>query len=102
METIYYLKTLDSSLRSLDSTATQTQSRSCFLQHSSSRYINMARTCNERGERLRDRAQLVADRAADGGRVLRQARRLRAARVLREVEERHLLRGSANYVTKLV
>ena len=59
-------------------------------------------TCDKRGERLRNRAQLVADRATDGGCVLRQARRLRAARILRQVKERHLLRGSLCYVTKLV
>ena len=59
-------------------------------------------TCNKGGERLRDRAQLVADRAADGGRVLRQARGLRAARILREVKEGHLLRGSPRHVTRLV
>ncbi len=44
---------------------------------------------------LRKRAELVADRAADRRRVDRQARRLRAARVLCRVKERHLLRACA-------
>ncbi len=53
------------------------------------------RTCDEGYDLLRERAELVADRAADRGRVDRQARRLRAARVLRRVKVRHLLRARA-------
>ncbi len=54
-----------------------------------------AATCNKRDERLRERPELVADRAAHGGRVGRQARRQRAARVLRRVEEGDFLRRGA-------
>ncbi len=54
-----------------------------------------AATCNKRDERLRERPELVADRAAHRGRVGRQARRQRAARVLRRVEEGDLLRRGA-------
>ncbi len=52
-------------------------------------------TCNKRDERLRERPELVADRAAHGGRVGRQARRQCATRVFRHVEEGDLLRRGA-------